>query len=83
MATTASNETVAIQAASTPNGEQNFQLPIDAQAVESVEAIDLDLLITSQNGEKFLLQQGALQAATNPQSKLIFKGGDSQTAAGQ
>ena len=64
-------------------GETNYPLPIDAQTIDSVEAIDLDLLITTRTGEKFLLQQGALQAATNPESKLTFKNGEAQSAAEQ
>jgi Ca2+-binding RTX toxin-like protein len=78
-----SPETVVVPANVAHQGETNYPLPIDAQTIDSVEAIDLDLLITTHTGEKFLLQQGALQAATNPESKLTFKNGEAQSAAEQ
>ena len=64
-------------------GEVEFQLPIDASLIASFEAVDLDLMLISTTGEKFILQQGALQAAINPASKLLFNNGESLSAADQ
>ena len=64
-------------------GEVQFQLPIDASLIASFEAVDLDLMLISTTGEKFILQQGALQAAINPASKLLFNTGESLSAADQ
>jgi hypothetical protein len=64
-------------------GEVQFQLPIDASLIASVEAGDLDLMLISTTGEKYILQQGALQAAINPESKLLFNNGESMSAADQ
>ncbi len=83
MTDTLNSEINVISSTVAATGEANFHLPIASLAVESVQAIDLDLMITSTDGAKFLLPHGALQAATNPESKLFFKGGDTQTAAEQ
>ncbi len=64
-------------------GEVQFQLPIDASLIASFEAVDLDLMLISTTGEKYILQQGALQAAINPASKLLFNNGESLSAADQ
>ena len=72
-----------IQATTTPEGDVKFALPIKAELVESVEAIDLDLMLTTTSGEKYILQQGALLATTNSESKLVFSNGDAMSAADQ
>ena len=72
-----------IQATTTPEGEVKFVLPINPQLIESVEAIDLDLMLTTTSGEKYILQQGALLATTNTESKLVFSNGDAMSAADQ
>ncbi len=72
-----------IQATTTPEGEVKFALPIKPELVESVEAIDLDLMLTTTSGEKYILQQGALLATTNTESKLVFSNGDAMSAADQ
>ena len=64
-------------------GEVQFQLPIDASLIASFEAVDLDLMLISTTGGKYILQQGALQAAINPASKLLFNNGESLSAADQ
>ena len=65
------------------NGDVQFQLPVDASLIASFEAVDLDLMLVSTTGEKYILQQGALQAAINPESKLLFSNGESLSAADQ
>ncbi len=72
-----------IQATTTPEGEVKFALPIKPELVESVEAIDLDLMLTTTSGEKYILQQGALLATTNSESKLVFSNGDAMSATDQ
>lgn len=72
-----------IQATTTPEGEVRFALPIKSELIESVEAIDLDLMLTTTSGEKYILQQGALLATTNTESKLVFSNGDAMSAADQ
>jgi Ca2+-binding RTX toxin-like protein len=72
-----------IQATTTPDGEVKFVLPIKPELVQSVEAIDLDLMLVSSSGEKYILQQGALLATTNSESKLVFSNGDAMSAADQ
>ena len=72
-----------IQATTTPEGEVRFALPIKPELIESVEAIDLDLMLTTTSGEKYILQQGALLATTNTESKLVFSNGDAMSAADQ
>ena len=79
-----STETAQLIALTTSaTGEVQFQLPIDASLIASFEAVDLDLMLISTTGEKFILQQGALQAAINPASKLLFNNGESLSAADQ
>ncbi len=72
-----------INATSVDGAAPQFKIPVNAQAIQSVESVDLDLVLTTTSGEKIILQQGALQAATQPESKIVFLGGDSITAADQ
>nr|MCE2783137.1 hypothetical protein [Comamonadaceae bacterium] len=72
-----------IQATLTPQGEVRFALPFNPQFIENVEAIDLDLLLITASGEKYILQQGALLAVTSSDSKLIFNNGDTLLMADQ
>jgi hypothetical protein len=65
------------------NNTTQFKLPIDAQQVQSVQSVDLDLVVTTVSGEKIILQQGALQAALQPDSQIVFSNGQSITAAEQ
>lgn len=87
MTTTAStpsaDKVLQIQATTTPEGEVRFAMPIKPELIESVEAIDLDLMLTTTSGEKYILQQGALLATTNTESKLVFSNGDAMSAADQ
>ncbi|WP_108286731.1 calcium-binding protein [Limnohabitans sp. T6-20] len=72
-----------INATSVDGAAPQFKIPVNAQTIQSVESVDLDLVLTTTSGEKIILQQGALQAATQPESKIVFLGGDSITAADQ
>ena len=72
-----------IQAATSPEGDVRFALPFNPQLIDSVEAVDLDLMLTTTSGEKYILQQGALLATTNTESKLVFSNGDAMSAADQ
>lgn len=72
-----------ISAVSADGASPQFKIPVSSQAIQSVESVDLDLVLTTTTGEKIILQQGALQAATAPDSKIVFQNGDSITAADQ
>jgi Ca2+-binding RTX toxin-like protein len=72
-----------ISAVVTDGAAPQFKIPFSSQAIQSVESVDLDLVLTTATGEKIILQQGALQAATQPDSKIVFQNGDSITAADQ
>lgn len=72
-----------ISAVATDGAAPQFKIPFSSQAIQSVESVDLDLVLTTATGEKIILQQGALQAATQPDSKIVFQNGDSITAADQ
>jgi Ca2+-binding RTX toxin-like protein len=72
-----------ISAVSADGAAPQFKIPFSSQAIQSVESVDLDLVLTTATGEKIILQQGALQAATQPDSKIVFQNGDSITAADQ
>lgn len=64
-------------------GQAQFKLPVAAKEIVSVEVVDLDLVLVTQSGERFLLQQGALQATTHPESKIAFSDGANESAADQ
>jgi Ca2+-binding RTX toxin-like protein len=72
-----------VTAVSANGAAPQFKIPFSSQAIQSVESVDLDLVLTTTTGEKIILQQGALQAATSPDSKIVFSNGDSITAADQ
>jgi Ca2+-binding RTX toxin-like protein len=72
-----------VTAVSADGAAPQFKIPFSSQAIKSVESVDLDLVLTTTAGEKIILQQGALQAATSPDSKIVFSNGDSITAADQ
>ncbi len=72
-----------IPATNAEAGQAQFKLPVAAREIVSVEVVDLDLVLVSQSGERFLLQQGALQATTHPESKIAFSDGASESAADQ
>lgn len=82
---TSSSQDPAVQLiAATPlNSSTQFKLPIREQDVASVQSVDLDLVIITLSGEKIILQQGALQAAVQPDSQIVFSNGSSITAADQ
>jgi len=63
--------------------QAQFKLPVAAKEIVSVEVVDLDLVLVTQTGERFLLQQGALQATTHPESKIVFSDGVNESAADQ
>lgn len=64
-------------------GEPTFNLPVDADSIRSTEVVDLDFLLVTKDGQRFLLPQGALQAASNPNAAIAFKNGTSVSAADQ
>ena len=82
---TSTSQDAAVQLiAATPlNSSTQFKLPIREQDVASVQSVDLDLVIITLSGEKIILQQGALQAAVQPDSQIVFSNGSSITAADQ
>ena len=81
-ANTANTYTV-ITATVGPSGLMQFQLPVAAGDIQSVESADLDLVITTTNGQKFVLQQAGLFAATQPNSIIKFADGAIQNTADQ
>lgn len=64
-------------------GEPTFNLPVDVDSIRSTEVVDLDFLLVTKDGQRFLLPQGALQAASNPNAAIAFKNGTSVSAADQ
>lgn len=58
-----------------------FELPFDAADVAKMEAVDLDLLITLQDGQQYILTQAGLLAMTQPDSVLRYAGGEEVLAA--
>lgn len=60
-------------------GGTQFQLPINKNAVAAVEMVDLDLVIVSRTGERFVMPQAALQATTQPGKTLLqFANGETE-----
>lgn len=53
----------------------SYALPVDAAAVAKMEAVDLDLLITTTDGQQFILTQAGLLAMTQPDSVIRYAGG--------
>jgi Ca2+-binding RTX toxin-like protein len=64
-------------------GEPTFSLPVDVDNIRSTEVVDLDFLLVTNDGQRFLLPQGALQAASNPNAAISFKSGVTVSAADQ
>lgn len=61
------------------DGGAQFQLPINKNAVAAVEMVDLDLVIVSRTGERFVMPQAALQATTQPGKTLLqFANGETE-----
>ena len=66
----------------TVEGNSQFQLPINKDAIVAVEMVDLDLVIVSNTGARYLLPQAALQATTEPGKSLLqFANGDNESMA--
>jgi Ca2+-binding RTX toxin-like protein len=64
-------------------GEPTFNVPVDADNIRATEVVDLDFLLVTKDGQRFLLPQGALQAASNPNAAIAFKNGATVSAADQ
>ncbi len=58
-----------------------YALPVDAGSVAKIEAVDLDLLITTTNGQQFILTQAGLLAMTQPDSVIRYAGGQEVLAS--
>ena len=66
------------------NNELLYNLPINTGDVVSVELIDLDLVIITANGERYVLPQAALQSTLNPEKIIAkYKDGNAQPVADQ
>jgi Ca2+-binding RTX toxin-like protein len=63
------------------DGKQRFELPIDPKDIASVEAVDVDLIVVTTRGERFLLPEAAIDAATAANPKITFASGDPTDAA--
>jgi Ca2+-binding RTX toxin-like protein len=59
----------------------SYALPVDAAAVAKMEAVDLDLLITTTDGQQFILTQAGLLAMTQPDSMIRYAGGQEVLAS--
>ena len=66
------------------DGRVQFKLPIASAAILSVEVLDLDLVLVTAAGERYLLPQAALQAATSPgTTSLLYANGNTGLVADQ
>ena len=62
-------------------GQVSFTLPITAGDIASVEAVDVDMVLVTTKGQRFLLHEAALEASTSANPKIIFSAGDQSDAA--
>ncbi len=74
---------ITLVTAAPKEGSSEFRVPVATTQVRNVQSVDLDLIITTESGEKIVLQQAALQAALQPESRIVFADGQSLTAAEQ
>ena len=66
------------------NNELLYNLPINSADVVGVELVDLDLVIITANGERYVLPQAALQSTLNPEKIIAkYKDGNAQPVADQ
>lgn len=63
-----------------PEGEPGYEVPIASADVAAVEVVDVDMLIVTANGERYLLPEGALKAAVNGKLKVMFADRQAATA---
>lgn len=64
------------------DGQVRFNLPVSQDAVISVEVVDLDMLVVTKSGDRFLLPQAALQATVSPDKTTIkFSNGTLEPAS--
>lgn len=59
----------------------SFTLPVNPADISKIEAVDLDLLLTTADGQQFILPQGALLAMTQPNSAMRFANGEESLAS--
>jgi len=69
--TTQAGDTNVLQAQPMPNGQTQFTLPIPSAQVKAVEVVDVDFVVVSTTGQRFVLPQGALTAATAPERSVL------------
>lgn len=62
-------------------GEAAFSLAISPTDVQSVQVIDLDMLIMLSSGDAVLLREGAFLATTNAAQKVVFGNGTAVAVA--
>lgn len=53
------------------DGQLRFDLPLSQADIVSVEIVDLDMLVLTKSGQRFLLPQAALQATVSPDKTSI------------
>lgn len=73
-----------VQPQASADGALQFKLPVSREAITGVELVDLDLVVLTQSGERYLLPQAALQATTQPaKTLLLFANGQQESMAEQ
>jgi hypothetical protein len=70
-----------IEAQRQGEGALSFTLPVNPADISKIEAVDLDLLLTTADGQQFVLPQGALLAMTQPNSAMRFANGEESLAS--
>jgi Ca2+-binding RTX toxin-like protein len=70
-----------IEAQRQGEGALSFTLPVNPADISKIEAVDLDLLLTTADGQQFILPQGALLAMTQPDSAMRFANGEESLAS--
>jgi Ca2+-binding RTX toxin-like protein len=65
-------------------GSVQFSLPVGRGDIVGVEMVDVDMVLVTQSGERFVLREAALKATVSPdKTKLLFADGSSESAAEQ
>jgi Ca2+-binding RTX toxin-like protein len=77
----ASQSVKAVSPSSDSDGKISFSLPIEAKDIASIEAVDVDLVIVTTQGERLLLPEAAINASTAANPKISFTAGDATDAA--
>jgi Ca2+-binding RTX toxin-like protein len=83
-ASATSGDILSVPSVVNAQGNVQFSLPMTREAIVGVEMVDIDMVLVTRSGERYVLREAALKATLSPdKTSLKFSDGSIETAAEQ